>query len=87
MVSLLKGDHLKPEFLKLNPAHTIPVFEDNGVVITDSHAIIAYIVDKYGKDDTLYPKDIVQRAKVNEKMFFDTGFLFCRLRLLAVSIL
>lgn len=77
---------MKPEFLKLNPSHTIPVLDDNGVIISDSHAINSYLADKYGKNDSLYPKDLVARSRVNEKLYFDTGFLFCRYRFLVVSI-
>ncbi|XP_037042539.1 glutathione S-transferase 1-like isoform X2 [Bradysia coprophila] len=79
-VNLLEGDHLKPEFIKLNPQHTVPTIDDNGVIIYDSHVICGYLVDKYAKDDSLYPKDIVQRAQVNARLHFDTGFLFARLR-------
>lgn len=37
-------------------------------------------MDKYGKDDSLYPKDLVRRAHVNARLHFDSGFLFARLR-------
>jgi len=87
IINLLTLDHLKPEFVKLNPYHTIPVLDDNGVIISDSHAIISYLADKYGKTDSLYPKDIVARARVNQKLYFDTGFLFCRYRFLVEPIL
>lgn len=52
------------------------------MVIYDSHAICAYLVDKYGKNDSLYPKDLVRRARVNARLHFDSGFLFARLRYL-----
>lgn len=64
----------------MNPQHTIPVLNDNGAIIVDSHAICSYLSEKYGKDDKLYPKDLVQRALVDARMHFDTGFLFARLR-------
>lgn len=79
-ISLIDGDHLKPEFLKINPMHTIPTLNDNGVIIWDSHAICTYLVEKYGKDDQLYPKDLLQRAQVDQRLHFDGGFLFPRLR-------
>ncbi|XP_052895476.1 uncharacterized protein LOC128302650 [Anopheles moucheti] len=80
MVNLLAGDNLKPEFLKLNPKHTIPVLDDNGTIIGESHAIMIYLVQKFGKTDALYPSDIVQQARVNEALHFESGVLFARLR-------
>lgn len=37
-------------------------------------------MDKYGKDDKLYPKDLQLRAKCSQRLFFDAGSLFVRLR-------
>lgn len=54
--------------------------DDNGKVLWDSHVISAYLVDKYGKDDSLYPKDLFIRAKVTQRLFFDAGSLFPKLR-------
>ncbi|KAI8428544.1 hypothetical protein MSG28_007312, partial [Choristoneura fumiferana] len=45
-----------------------------------SHAILMYLADVYGKQDSLYPKDLKQRALVNQKMFFNSSILFPRLR-------
>jgi len=75
-----KGDNRTPQFLKMNPQHTIPVLDDNGAIIVDSHAICAYLSEKYAKDDKLYPKDLVKRALVDARMHFDNGFLFARIR-------
>uniref|UniRef100_A0A023EK58 glutathione transferase n=1 Tax=Aedes albopictus TaxID=7160 RepID=A0A023EK58_AEDAL len=80
-INLIAGDHLKPEFVKMNPQHTIPLIVDtDGTVIYDSHAIIIYLVTKYGKDDSLYPQDVATRAKINAALHFDSGVLFARLR-------
>uniref|UniRef100_A0A240PK05 glutathione transferase n=1 Tax=Anopheles christyi TaxID=43041 RepID=A0A240PK05_9DIPT len=80
-INLIAGDHLKEEFRKLNPQHTIPLIDDNGTIVYDSHAIIVYLVSKYGKaDDSLYPADVVQRSKINEALHFESGVLFARLR-------
>ncbi|XP_047526704.1 glutathione S-transferase 1-like [Vanessa atalanta] len=78
-VNLLAKDHLKPEYLKKNPMHTIPMLEDDDLIIHDSHAILTYLTEKYGKDDSLYPKDLKKRALVDQKLFFDT-LLFFRMR-------
>lgn len=42
-LSLAQGDHHKPEFLSLNPRHTVPVIEADGVVLRDSIAILAWL--------------------------------------------
>lgn len=65
---------------QLNPEHTVPTLVDGDFAIWDSHAICAYLVDKYGKDDKLYPKDLQLRAKCNQRLFFDAASLFVRMR-------
>ncbi len=42
-LSLAQSDHRKPEFLSLNPRHTVPVVEAGGVVLRDSIAILAWL--------------------------------------------
>nr|ACY95463.1 glutathione S-transferase epsilon class 2 [Anopheles cracens] len=86
-VNLLAGEHLKPEFVKLNPQHTVPVLDDDGTIITESHAIMIYLVTKYGKDDSLYPKDPVRQARVNSALHFESGVLFARMRFVFERIL
>lgn len=59
-----------PEYLKLNPAGAVPVFEDNGWVLTQNAAILNYLADtfpdaKLGGDGT--PKG---RAEVNRWLAF-----------------
>ncbi|XP_068157671.1 glutathione S-transferase D2-like [Drosophila tropicalis] len=74
-LNTLEGEQLKPEFLKINPQHTIPTLVDNGFAIWESRAILTYLVEKYGKDDSLYPKDPQQRALINQRLYFDLGTL------------
>ncbi|KAJ3663884.1 hypothetical protein Zmor_008104 [Zophobas morio] len=85
VVDLSKKEHLTDTFLKLNPQHTVPTLDDNGTVVWDSHAINEYLVDKYGKDDSLYPKDLAKRAVVNQRLHFDSGVIFSWLRYIARS--
>lgn len=69
-------EHLRPEFLKMNPHHTIPVLKDGDFVLYESRAICIYLIEKYGKNDSLYPKNPKQRAVVNQRLYFDMGTLF-----------
>lgn len=76
-LNIQTGEHLTPEFIAINPQHTIPTLVDNGFVLTESRAICGYLVDRYGKpDDSLYPRDPQRRAVVNQRLLFDMGMLY-----------
>ncbi|XP_026732242.1 glutathione S-transferase 1-1-like [Trichoplusia ni] len=72
------SDHLKPEFLKMNPQHTIPTIVDDGFALWESRTIARHLVNKYGKDSTLYPTDVKLRALVDQRLDFDLGTLYTR---------
>ncbi|RZC35595.1 uncharacterized protein BDFB_005180 [Asbolus verrucosus] len=86
-IDFFNGEHLSPEFLKLNPQHTIPTLvDDDGFTVWDSHAIIIYLVSKYARNDSLYPKDIKKRAIIDQRLHFESGVVFTQLRALARAI-
>ncbi|CAK1544114.1 unnamed protein product [Leptosia nina] len=78
LTNIMKGEHLTPEYQKMNPQHTIPTMDDNGFVLWESRAIMAYLVNAYGRDDSLYPKNPRQRAIVDQRLQFDLGTLYSR---------
>ncbi|SPP75846.1 glutathione S-transferase 1 [Drosophila guanche] len=87
-VNVKAGEHLTAEFLKLNPQHTIPVLDDNGTVVSDSHVICCYLADKFGgATDSLYPKDPSQRRAVDARLYYDCGHLFPRIRFIVEPVI
>ena len=45
-VDLFKGEHMKPEYLAINPSHAVPVLEDGDFILSESSAILKYLAEK-----------------------------------------
>jgi glutathione S-transferase len=60
-------DHLKPDYLKLNPNGVVPTLVDDGNVIIDSSVICEYLDEKYPRP-RLTPDDAVERARMRAWM-------------------
>lgn len=67
---------LHNNILQLNPQKEIPVLDDNGFLLSESVAIMQYLCDKYRPESSLYPKDPVQRALVNQRLCFNLAFYY-----------
>ena len=73
VVDLFTGEHYKEPYTSINPNHLVPVLEDGDFRLTESSAILKYLADKIGSP--AYPKDLKQRARVNEMMdWLNTNF-------------
>jgi glutathione S-transferase len=82
VVDLMTGEHLKEPYASINPNCLVPMLEDGDLRLTESSAILKYLADKIGSP--AYPKDLKQRAKVNEMMdwintnfYRDWGYSLC----------
>lgn len=66
VVDLFTGEHMQPPYAALNPNKLIPTLQDGDFILTENSAILKYLADKI--DSPAYPKDLQQRARVNERM-------------------
>jgi maleylacetoacetate isomerase len=57
------GEQLAPKYRAINPAGLVPALEDNGIVLTQSLAIIEYLEEVHPLVPLL-PQDAVGRARV-----------------------
>lgn len=58
----------RPDWYRaLNPVGGIPALEDDGLVVSESNAILRYLATREGRAD-LYPTDARERALVDEMM-------------------
>src|SRR5664280_1192322 len=72
-VDLMTGAHMQVPYSAINPNCLVPLLEDGDLKLTESSAILKYLADKIGSP--AYPKDLKQRAKVNEVMdWINTNF-------------
>ena len=62
------GDQHKYEYKKVSPMNQVPALMVNGLVLTQSMAILEFLEENYlGKEDPkLMPTDPLERAKIRE---------------------
>lgn len=75
-VDLARGQQYEEEFLKLNPRSQIPVLVDEKFVVTESRAILAYLVNSLKPGSSLYPLNTKMRARIEERLYFDAVIFF-----------
>ena len=68
LVDLAAGQQYGEEFGKINILRKVPVMKDGSFILTESNAILKYLVQKYSSSvaDHWYPAELQQRARVNE---------------------
>lgn len=71
-VDLPAGAHKQPEFLAMNAFGEVPVLDDDGVIISDSIAILIYVARKIGPSHWL-PTDPVVEAEVQRWLAVAAG--------------
>lgn len=65
IVDFEKQENHSEEYLEMNPNAKVPVIDDDGYILWESHAIMRYLCGKYERDDW-YPNDYKERAHVDK---------------------
>jgi glutathione S-transferase len=73
-VDLKAGGHNTPAFLAMNPFGQVPVLDDDGVIVSDSNAILVYVAKRLGRSDWL-PEDPRAAAAVQRWLSVAAGEL------------
>merc|ERR1712112_357429 len=77
-VNILEGEQNTPEFLAMNPQHTVPVLCDGNLTITESRAAMAYLVSQH-KPGQLYPACAKKRSQIDQRLQFGIGTFWARI--------
>ncbi|WP_114009996.1 glutathione S-transferase family protein [Cohaesibacter intestini] len=86
-VDLANGAHKAPDFLKLSPFGKVPAIDDNGFTLSDSNAILVYLVQTYAPTSNWLPSDPKQAAEVQRWLTIAADQIFsgpCAARLVTL---
>ena len=64
VVNLLNGEHMRPEFIRLNPNHKIPTLQDGDFALWESNAIMQYLASQK-PGNRLWPSEPKVQADIN----------------------
>jgi glutathione S-transferase len=66
VLSFDNKDTAKPEFIAINPRHTVPTITDDDVALWESVVILEYLDERFGMDAParLYPGTEAERARI-----------------------
>src|SRR5258708_31483816 len=64
LLSFQNEDTKKPEFVAINPRHTVPTIVDDGYALWESMAIVEYLDERFTSGTKLYPGGAKNRARI-----------------------
>ena len=74
-IALSPEQRASEAFLKLNPLRQIPVLEDGDVVVSDSVAIMVYLLKKYAPGSSWFPDDPITASQIQRWLSIAAGEL------------
>jgi glutathione S-transferase len=75
LLSLSKGDNLKPDYLAINPMGKVPAIRHGDTVITEVAAICTYLADAFPDKNLAVPVGTPRRGTYLKWLFFGPGCL------------
>jgi Glutathione S-transferase len=64
-IRLKKGLNKTNEYKKVSPLGKVPAIKHEDFTLFESHAIMTYLASVFPVEDHWYPKDPIQRAKID----------------------
>ena len=86
-LDMANGAHKAPEFLAISPLGQVPAIDDNGVTLSDSNGILAYLVAQYADDGQWTGRHPVEKAQIQRWLSIAAGEIAsgpCAARLVTV---
>ncbi|MFJ2994185.1 glutathione S-transferase family protein [Pandoraea sp. NPDC087047] len=74
-VDLATGEHRQPAFLAINAFGQVPAIDDEGVVLSDSNAILVYLASRYDANHAWLPREPLAAANVQRWLSVAAGDL------------
>jgi len=75
LVTLSKGENMKPEYLAINPMGKVPALKHGDTVITEAAAICTYLADEFSDKKLNVPVGTPRRGEYLKWLFFGPGCL------------
>ncbi|MEY4722815.1 MAG: hypothetical protein RLZZ324_328 [Candidatus Parcubacteria bacterium] len=69
-LDMAKGEHKQPAYLAVNPAGQVPTMIHDGMVLTESAAIVHYLGEKYAGPKMFGPMNAESHAQLLRWQFF-----------------
>lgn len=86
-LDMANGAHKAPEYLKISPFGKVPAIDDSGYTLSDSNAILVYLVQTYAKGSHWLPDDPKTAAEVQRWLTIAADNIFsgpCSARLVTL---
>ncbi|MCV3271838.1 glutathione S-transferase family protein [Roseobacter sinensis] len=72
-LDMANGAHKAPAYLAISPLGQVPAIDDNGTTLSDSNAILTYLVARYGDDAEWTGTTPVEKAEIQRWLSIAAG--------------